>query len=169
MKPIVSWDHEGRANPRGVSYLYVATTAETALSEIRPWVGSVNTCSEFETRRDLPLVNCALHHGDPLNLFGVHGATRSQGRWAAIDQAFSTPVDSNAVEGRYIPTQTPAEMFRQDSFDGALYKSRLNGTGFNIVLFDLSYADVVDSKVYRTKAIDFRFERDDGNRIRIPI
>ena len=114
-------------------------------------------------------MNCALHHGDPLNLFGVHGATRSQGRWAAIDQAFSTPVDSNAVEGRYIPTQTLAEMFRQDGFDGALYKSRLNGTGFNIVLFDLSCADVVDSKVYRTKAIDFRFERDDGNRIRIPI
>jgi hypothetical protein len=169
MKPIVSWNHEGRANPRGVAYLYVATTSDTALAEIRPWVGSFNTCSELEIGRELRLVNCALHHGDPLNLFGVNGATRSQGRWAAIDQAFATPVDSSAIEGRYIPTQTLAEMFKQDGFDGALYKSRLNGTGFNVVLFDLSCADVIDSRVYRTTAMDFHFERDDGNRIRIPI
>jgi hypothetical protein len=169
MKPIVNWNQEGRANPRGRAYIYVATNADTALAEIRPWIGSDNTCAEFEIQRNLRLVNCALHHGDPLDLFGVHGVTRDEGRWAAIDAAFATPVDSGSPGGRYVPTQILAELFRQDGFDGVLYKSRLNETGFNVVLFDPSAAEVVDSKVYRTTGIDFRFKADDGNRVRIPI
>ena len=36
MKPI--WQSEGRANPRGIPYLYLATRRETALSEVRPWI-----------------------------------------------------------------------------------------------------------------------------------
>jgi hypothetical protein len=167
MKPIVSWNHEGRANPRGIPYLYVATTLETALAEIRPWIGSINTCAEFEIQRDLRLVNCAKHHSDVVNLFGVNSATRDHGRWGAIDQAFATPIDTGVAGGGYVPTQTLAEMFKTDGFDGIFYKSRLNDTGFNIVLFDLGAAEVVDSKIYRTASIGFQFKP--GESIRIPI
>ena len=36
MKSIPKWHIEGRANPRGIPYLYLATTRDTALAEIRP-------------------------------------------------------------------------------------------------------------------------------------
>ncbi|MFZ0569740.1 MAG: RES domain-containing protein [Rhodomicrobium sp.] len=40
MKPIPNWLSEGRANPRGIPYLYLASTRDTALAEVRPWIGS---------------------------------------------------------------------------------------------------------------------------------
>jgi RES domain-containing protein len=41
MKPIPKWQGEGRANPRGIPVLYLATHRETALAEVRPWIGAV--------------------------------------------------------------------------------------------------------------------------------
>src|ERR1700732_638174 len=41
MKPIPNWQAEGRANPRGIPALYLATTRDTALAEVRPWIGAV--------------------------------------------------------------------------------------------------------------------------------
>lgn len=40
MKPLVDRAREGRANPTGIPALYVATSPETAVSEVRPWVGA---------------------------------------------------------------------------------------------------------------------------------
>ncbi len=40
MKPLRDRASEGRANPKGIPYLYLATKEETAISEVRPWIGS---------------------------------------------------------------------------------------------------------------------------------
>ncbi|WP_413769916.1 RES domain-containing protein, partial [Vibrio vulnificus] len=39
MRPLLNSASEGRANPKGIPCLYVASTKETAMSEIRPWLG----------------------------------------------------------------------------------------------------------------------------------
>ena len=49
MKPISNWQAEGRANPRGIPYLYLASTRETALAEVRPWIGSLISVAQFRT------------------------------------------------------------------------------------------------------------------------
>jgi hypothetical protein len=40
MYPLEYAANEGRANPKGIPYLYLATSKETAMSEVRPWMGS---------------------------------------------------------------------------------------------------------------------------------
>ena len=40
MVPLPEKAIEGRANPKGIPYLYLATHRETALAEVRPWIGS---------------------------------------------------------------------------------------------------------------------------------
>jgi len=45
MKPIIHSAAEGRANPKGIPYLYVATDKETAMSE---WSGNLNSYKEFK-------------------------------------------------------------------------------------------------------------------------
>ena len=40
MKPFRDRAAEGRANPRGIPYLYTATHQDTAIADVRPWVGS---------------------------------------------------------------------------------------------------------------------------------
>jgi hypothetical protein len=42
MKPFKNRAQEGRANPKGIPVIYLATEAETAVAEVRPWVGGVH-------------------------------------------------------------------------------------------------------------------------------
>lgn len=49
MKPIQYEASEGRANPKGISCLYLATDKETAMSEVRPWLGSDISVGQFKT------------------------------------------------------------------------------------------------------------------------
>ena len=52
MKPVPYEALEGRVNPKGIPCLYLATTKDTALAEVRPWldsnisVGTVQDCQE---------------------------------------------------------------------------------------------------------------------------
>ena len=48
MKPLGGRATDGRANPRGIPCLYLATTKETAMSEVRPWIGSYVSAGQFE-------------------------------------------------------------------------------------------------------------------------
>jgi hypothetical protein len=52
MKPTPFVVRDGRANPRGIAYLYLATTLTTAGSELRPWLGASISISEFRTNRE---------------------------------------------------------------------------------------------------------------------
>jgi hypothetical protein len=49
---------EGRANPKGIPYLYLSSNRETALAEVRPWVGSSISVGQFKIVRELKVVNC---------------------------------------------------------------------------------------------------------------
>jgi hypothetical protein len=120
MKPISNWQCEGRANPRGIPYLYLATTRNTALAEIRPWIGSKISVAQFKIRRDLNLIDCSKDHSKEkiLRLIDNQTLSREDGMWTAIDQAFATPVTRDDEGGDYIPTQIIAEMLKCHGFDG---------------------------------------------------
>ena len=59
MKPLMGQASDGRANSRGIPSLYLATTEEAAMSEVRPWIGSLVSCGQFRTNRPLIVVDCA--------------------------------------------------------------------------------------------------------------
>jgi len=62
MKPLSGRASDGRANPRGIPSLYVATTKETAMSEVRPWVGSYVSVGQLRMLQDLKVVDCTRGH-----------------------------------------------------------------------------------------------------------
>jgi RES domain-containing protein len=161
MKPISNWQSEGRANPRGIPYLYLASTRNTALAEVRPWIGSNITVSRFKIERDLRVVDCSKHHSSKAlrALVRDEALGREDGMWIAIDRAFATPVTREDESGLYIPTQIIAECFKHRGYDGILYKSLLSDDGYNLALFDLSDASVVDCVLYAAASINFSFQR----------
>lgn len=67
MKPISFSATEGRANPKGIPYLYLATDKQVAMSEVRPWVGPIVSVGQFKTMRDLRLIDCSVQHGQLVN------------------------------------------------------------------------------------------------------
>jgi hypothetical protein len=48
----------GRANPSGIPHLYLATTKETAMAEVRPWLGSIISLATFKTTKELSIIDC---------------------------------------------------------------------------------------------------------------
>ncbi len=159
MMPIPNWQGEGRANPRGIPALYVATTRDTALAEVRPWIGALISVAQLETERELNVIDCSKYHAAEnfLNIFDDHTRSREDGIWMAIDRAFATPVSKEEEAKDYIPTQILAELFKADGYDGVVYKSLLSDDGFNVTLFNLGHAKVVNCSLFKLATIQFEF------------
>jgi hypothetical protein len=125
MKPLRHCAIEGRANPKGIPCLYLSTTAKAAMSEVRPWVGSEISVGRFTTTRPLTVVDCSVLHGQYFKLRfdrpigkGMPDEKIDDVVWAEIDRAFSEPVTKNDDTDAYAPTQTLAELFRHEGYDG---------------------------------------------------
>lgn len=143
MKPLQGQATEGRANPKGIPYLYVATHKETAIAETRPWIDAEVTVALLEVRQPLKIVNCASKDKNwPIIYFEEPSpAEKEAANWNAIDAAFSRPVTASDRLADYVPTQILAEEFRRRGFDGLAYHSSL-GPGHNITIFDFNAAEV---------------------------
>ena len=161
MKPLAHSPYEGRVNPKGIPCLYLTTEKETAMAEVRPWIGSYISVGQFEIVKDLMLIDCFRQQGADLLHHSYMGEPDSDKResavWAHIDHAFSQPVSADDPTIKYIPTQILAELFRKNGFDGVVYKSLL-GKGFNIALFDIDAAKLVNCFLYSAKSVAFKFE-----------
>lgn len=131
MIPLPDQALEGRINPKGVACMYGSTSQEVALSEVRPWVGSVVSIAQFELTLPLSVVDCAV-------TFGASEGVEleiDQEVWADIDGAFSEPVTRSDRTAEYVPTQIIADLFRSRGWDGVLYRSELGSGGLNVALF----------------------------------
>ena len=163
MKPMKYSAIESRVNPKGISYLYLATSKETAMSEVRPWIGSKISVARFKIKKELTLVNCALSPLSTPFFFNVDVGVyepeddkKESAVWTYIDKAFSRPIAQNENQAHYAPTQIIAELFRGNGYDGVVYKSVL-GDGYNVALFNPDNAEMLDGYVSELKKISFSF------------
>jgi hypothetical protein len=156
MKPLRDRAVEGRANSKGIPCLYVSTHKDTALAEVRPWIGSHVSVAGLLTVRELKVVNCTEDSKRPLFLFGAPPEHWDTIVWSDIDDAFSRPVTPSDDRADYVPTQVIAELFKAGGFDGVAYRSAL-GEGHNIALFDVDAANLEGCSLYQLKSIDFDF------------
>jgi len=157
MKPIPNWQSEGRANPRGIPYLYMANTRDTALSEVRPWIGASISVSQLRIVRDLKVIDCSKHFKPSETVLLLDRLPAIDGIWFAIDNAFATPVSKDDETKGYIPTQIIAELFKSAGYDGVMYKSLLSEDGLNLALFNLNDAEVTKGTVVQAGSISFKF------------
>jgi hypothetical protein len=175
MKPQKGRAPDGRANPRGIPFLYLSSNPQTAMSEVRPWIGSLITVAAMKLVRDVRIVDCCRFQGkggsDAWPLLRIGWTELAKGKiktpkpneieeiiWWDIDTAFSTPTEANDNTSTYVSTQILAELFRSKGFDGVRYKSRLRKDGYNFALFDLDIANPVDLRLYEVKTLNYSFE-----------
>jgi RES domain-containing protein len=122
----------GRLNPVGIPYLYLANDIDTAVSEVRPWIGCQITVAEFALQHDVSVINfsnkvfTSVPSGD---------AAAAEFTWRElITSMFSMPFDPRD-DTAYMATQYIAERIKKEGFDGILYDSALNKDGYNLTLF----------------------------------
>jgi len=164
MVPKAEFVGDGRVNPRGIPCLYMATTDEAAMAEVRPWVGSYISLAQFKVMRGVTVVDCSKDKRTfPNWLFHepqqeIPPEKREQIVWGDISYALSKPVTPDDPVTEYVPTQILAEGFRAHGFDGIVYRSLL-GEGLNVALFDCSVAELINCGLYETSSVQFKFDQ----------
>jgi hypothetical protein len=155
MKPLKYKASEGRANSKGISCLYTAYEKDTAIAEVRPWVGAYVSVAQLKVSKPLTLIDC-VEEKSKLKIYSKKPDVLERERkvWQNINEAFSKPVTQNDFEADYVPTQIIAEMFRHNGLDGLVYKSSLC-RGFNIALFDSDVAKVINCTLFQVKSVRF--------------
>jgi hypothetical protein len=160
MKPLKDRAREGRVNPKGIPCLYLAIRKETAMSEVRPWLRSAISLAQFKILRDVTIVNCfTKEKARRLFMEGTPREDWDKSVWEDIDGAFAEPIsqdDEAEYRAHYAPTQIIAEFLKAQGLDGIAYRSAF-GEGYNIALFDVDAADLVNCTVYDVRKITFDF------------
>jgi hypothetical protein len=161
MTPLTDRAMEGRANPKGIPYLYTASDMETAIAESRASVGEPVSVGIFLTVRDLQVVDFSFGSAERIYFYfdEPDAEKRAAAVWHDIDRAFSLPVSRSDDAAGYVPTQIIAELFKQNGFDGICYGSSL-GPGKNVVLFNLDAAKIQGCCLYRVTKVDVEFEQE---------
>ena len=152
----------GRANMRGIPCLYAARSAETAVSEVRPFKGTHVSVAEIRIKKELRLFSFYITNDDyMLDLADFIGKFPAWYRRLAI--TFSIPRE-NSENDEYLLTQCISEyLWLHGGFDGIAFPSSLHDRGENIVLFNCKHnsydiCEPVSSSVYRIKDIKVEYE-----------
>jgi hypothetical protein len=165
MKPRDRVGREGRVNPKGIPCFYGATTPETAMAEVRPWMGGFVSVGRFEVLDDVKIVDCSKYHSkNPWNLLldmplGSSPSPKEieEAVWTHIDHAFSEPVTDSDDLPDYVPTQILAEVFKAEGYGGVAYKSMLTEAGYNLAFFDPGTVKQLSGELYKTQKVQFKF------------
>jgi hypothetical protein len=166
MKPLRGQASEGRANAKGIPCLYLATRKETAMSEVRPWIGSYVSVGQFKLLRDIEVIDCSRNHAKhvPYYVNEPKPKKRVEVIWSCIDVAFAEPTTRSDDTGEYAATQIIAELFKSAGFGGVAYKSNFGEHGYNTALFDIDAADLVNCHLYQVKSVEMKFSQEyDGS------
>jgi len=163
MRPLRSEAPEGRANPKGIPRLYMATTRDTAIAECRPWVGAYVSFAQFKMMRECTIVDCSADERDLIATFehDLPEEEREKAVWGEIAYAFSHPVQQSETSADYAPTQILVEAFRKAGYEGIAYKSLL-GEGQNVAMFDLDVADIISGGLYQINGVEYKIDLADN-------
>lgn len=133
----------GRMNAQGISVFYAANDSGTALSEVRPPVGSSVVVAGFDILRPLKLLDLVA-----LSDTTTHGSIFDEAFGARLERAMflrrlscelTRPVMPDDESSEYLPTQAIADFLATGTdihLDGIIFQSaQSDGEALNVVLF----------------------------------
>ncbi|PEI83095.1 RES domain-containing protein [Bacillus toyonensis] len=151
----------GRANPRGISYLYTAIDRDTCIAELRPYKDAQITIATLRTKRPLHLIrlNVAKIFISPFQFEGdLFEGVRAYILYQILVRDLAKPVNPDNWELDYLPTQYLAELIKHLGYDGFFFKSSL-GQNDNYVFFDKDCVEVEGTEVFQVNDIQYKINR----------
>lgn len=142
----------GRANPAGISYLYLASDPATACAEVRGELTQVISVSRFKLTKNAEILDL-----QKATLGDVSIQVRKFYKRIAFE--FSVP-RSQKDDAQYIASQYIAAYFQNANLDGIGYGSSRNDGSRNIVLFRPEHVKCVSKygDVYRPVSMETTYQ-----------
>lgn len=152
MLPLRDRAREGRLNPKGIPYLYLADNAETAVAEARPSTEQRITLGEFRPVRELRIAAFGSKDWRPNAESPI-----TQNLAELVASSFSRPVQNSDDQSEYAVTQLIAESLKDAGFCGVYYPSSVSNGG-NYALFDLDSVQMIQAKVVVVSRVTYEFD-----------
>ncbi|MFS4484206.1 RES domain-containing protein [Hyunsoonleella sp. 2307UL5-6] len=146
----------GRANPKGISYLYIADSPETSMYETRASLFDYVTVGEFKLKEDIKVLNLRNPKDDPMywsEFEEIENYLIYIPFIQTLQKELSLPIRKRDKILDYIPTQYISEFIKSLGFDGVEYQSSLNSDGYNIAIFNPRKLECFKTNVYEIKDI----------------
>lgn len=130
----------GRMNARGISVFYGATKLDTALSEIRPPVGSKVAVAKFNLLRhlkvlDLTALSTTTVEGSIFDISYSELVSKTM-FLRKLSQRITRPIMPDDEHFDYLATQVIADFLAAEyAFDGIIFPSAQSPYGVNIIIF----------------------------------
>ncbi len=155
-KPPHKLSKSGRANPQGISYLYVAQSVDTTLFEARATFLDYVSIGEFKLLENTKVITLrtSFQVSPFLEGFSIEKYVKNKGFIDLLENELSKPLRRQDNELDYLPTQYLCEYIKHLGYGGVEYGSSLHEGGINIVFFDDTKLDCVGVKVYEVSKID---------------
>ncbi len=140
--PVPGYCLEGRANPKGISYLYLSYEEGTAIAEIKPYIGAAITLCPYKLKEPVRVVNVSSDKDE-----------KEKELWFAINMYYSMPIEPGDPFSDYAATQYLAALFKNKGFQGIAYGSAQKQGGRNLVLFYSNLVQPGSTKLMRCRDI----------------
>lgn len=153
----------GRANPIGIPYLYLATSCDTAIAEVRPALGQYICVGNFAINDPLKLVNLV-----NISPFQFHQSNCEEllpqvSFFRKLSNELSKPILPSNSNIDYLPTQFLSEMIKRGGWDGIQFKSCQSSNGnnesINVILFDPNNAICEEVNLFQTISIKHEYKK----------
>lgn len=156
-KPPYELATAGRANPKGISYLYVSNDEITTLYETRASLLDHVTVATFRLADDLNIIDLKDENSvSPILLEdSIEKYMSYRNYLLKLGQELSKPIRKQDSELDYLPTQYLCEFIKSLGYDGVEYKSSLNPNGFNLAIFNDNKLRCTSTKLVEVKAIQY--------------
>jgi hypothetical protein len=150
----------GRANPIGISCLYLADTDITALNEIRAGIYDYVAIGKFVLKQDIEVVNLTIV--DQISPFGgidntVHAVNKKHLQKISADIA--KPLRRHDSPLDYLPTQYISDYIKSREFAGIEYKSTMNQGGYNLAIFEGKLFECTTVDVYDIRELKYEYDK----------
>lgn len=158
----------GRANPEGIRFLYLANDIDTTIHEVRANIFDHVTIGKFILKKDITLVN--FKQINSISPFVVNDLTKyaiNKPILSKINSEIAKSVSRNDSVLTYLPTQYICDYIKSiwdnekqsKKYDGIEYSSTTCPNGYNIAIFDPEIFTCDSVEIYKINSIDYKREK----------
>lgn len=158
-KPPAKIASPGRANPKGIPYLYLSNDVKTTMYEVRASLYDYVTVAEFRLSEEIKVTSLRnMNQVSPFQITDINVYLQYKRFINLLEADLMKPLRKQDTDLDYIPTQYLCEFIKSLGFDGVEYGSSLNPEGFNIALFNDSKVECFNTTVYDITNISYDYE-----------
>lgn len=151
----------GRANPEGIPYLYIAEDKLTAIHEVRAHLFDFVCVGVFETQKELEIINISNTAYDIFQLAEFEEdillTIHYKNFIDKLEREISKPRRNSDSTLNYLPLQYLTEFIKSLGYDGIEYKSSLVKDGTNLTIFNYEKLKCLKTSTIEIKEIDLRY------------